>query len=64
MVKGGGKLRPSVSDSYGDHRLAMLAAVAGILVKEQSRVTNASAVNISYPAFWSEFERVCGGNTI
>ena len=64
LVKGGGKLRPSVSDSYGDHRLAMLAAVAGILVKGQSRVTNASAVNISYPAFWSEFERVCGDSTI
>jgi 3-phosphoshikimate 1-carboxyvinyltransferase len=64
VITGGAKLRPSVSDSYGDHRLAMLAAVAGILVEQQSHVTNASAVNISYPAFWSEFDRICGSNTI
>jgi len=64
VITGDTELTSSISDSYGDHRMAMLAAVAGILAEGQSYVTNASAVNISYPAFWSEFERVCGGNTI
>ncbi len=52
VVHGPTKLQAAEVDSYGDHRLAMLGAVAGLLANGVSRINGASAVTISYPEFW------------
>ena len=52
VIRGPTKLRAATVDSYGDHRLAMLGAVAGLLASGVSRINGASAVTISYPEFW------------
>jgi len=44
--KGGGL------DSAGDHRIAMLGAVAGLVSREGVRIQGAEAVSISFPGFW------------
>ena len=53
------KLRAADVDSYGDHRLAMLGAVAGLLASGDSRIKGASAVTISYPEFWDRLASLC-----
>ena len=45
-------------DSCNDHRIAMAAAMASILCKEEVTVLDAQAVEKSYPQFWEDFERL------
>ncbi len=42
----------------GDHRIAMLGAVAGIVSKDGVRVEDAECVSISFPGFYSLLESV------
>jgi 3-phosphoshikimate 1-carboxyvinyltransferase len=50
--KGGG------FESFGDHRLAMLGAVAGLVSREGVRLEGAEAVAISFPGFFELLESV------
>jgi 3-phosphoshikimate 1-carboxyvinyltransferase len=57
----GGQPRGATVDSHGDHRLAMAAAVAALACDAESGPTTiqgASAVDISYPTFWRDLERL------
>ena len=51
VVQGTGGLRGGVIESHGDHRLAMLGAVAGLASEEGVRVIGMDASNVSYPQF-------------
>jgi 3-phosphoshikimate 1-carboxyvinyltransferase len=44
--------------SFGDHRLAMLGAVAGLVSREGVRLEDAQAVAISFPGFFDLLESV------
>jgi 3-phosphoshikimate 1-carboxyvinyltransferase len=50
-VRGGDGLRGGSFDSRGDHRLAMLGAVAGLASREGVEVEGMEAAEISYPSF-------------
>jgi 3-phosphoshikimate 1-carboxyvinyltransferase len=50
-VRGTGGLRGGRIDARGDHRLAMLGAVAGVASREGVEVTGMEAAAISYPTF-------------
>jgi 3-phosphoshikimate 1-carboxyvinyltransferase len=50
-VTGTGGLRGGEIDSHGDHRLAMLGAVAGLASREGVTVRDFGAARISYPGF-------------
>jgi 3-phosphoshikimate 1-carboxyvinyltransferase len=39
-------------DSGGDHRIAMLGAVAGLVSREGARIEGAEAVSVSFPGFY------------
>lgn len=47
-------------DSCNDHRIAMAAAVAATVCKENVTILGAEAVNKSYPTFWAEYRRLGG----
>lgn len=47
-------------DSYNDHRIAMMISIAASLSKEKVILTNANAVNKSYPNFFEDFKSVGG----
>ncbi len=47
-------------DSCNDHRIAMMAAVAAARSKGPVTVTNAQAVEKSYPEFWHDYEQLGG----
>jgi 3-phosphoshikimate 1-carboxyvinyltransferase len=44
--------------SHGDHRLAMLGAVAGLVSREGVRIEDAEAVGVSFPGFFDLLESV------
>ena len=58
VVQGTGRLRGGVIDSRGDHRLAMLGAVAGIASEEGVEVERFESVAVSYPGFERDLERL------
>ena len=51
VIEGSGGLRGGTIDSHGDHRIAMLGAVAGLASKEGVEVQNMAAAAVSYPGF-------------
>ena len=61
VVRGTGGLRGGTLDSRGDHRLAMLGAVAGLASAEGVEVEGFEAVAISYPRFERDLERLLAG---
>jgi 3-phosphoshikimate 1-carboxyvinyltransferase len=57
-VRGGASLRAATVESAGDHRLAMLGAVAGLVADGKTAVRGADAVTVSYPEFWRELAQL------
>jgi 3-phosphoshikimate 1-carboxyvinyltransferase len=51
VVRGGNGLRGGAIDARGDHRLAMLGAVAGLASREGVEVRGMEAAAVSYPRF-------------
>ena len=52
------KLVGGTVDSVGDHRLAMAFAVAATGASDVTTIAGASAVDVSYPGFFEELERL------
>jgi len=50
--------------SRGDHRLAMLGAVAGLASREGVRVEDADAVTVSFPGFFEMLEELRRTSTV
>jgi 3-phosphoshikimate 1-carboxyvinyltransferase len=51
VIEGTGGLRGGTVDSHGDHRIAMLGAVAGVASREGVEVRGMDAAAVSYPGF-------------
>ncbi|MFY9470326.1 MAG: 3-phosphoshikimate 1-carboxyvinyltransferase [Solirubrobacterales bacterium] len=60
VVRGRGSLRGGTINSHGDHRLAMLGAVAGLASDEGVSVIDMRAAAVSYPAFQRDLARLTG----
>ena len=60
LVISGGRLKGGEVDSCRDHRIAMAAATAAIRCEGDVRILGADAVNKSYPAFFSDYNRLGG----
>lgn len=58
VVHGVSELRGARCDSHGDHRLAMMLGIAGLIAEKETVISSAEAVNISYPEFWKDLERM------
>jgi 3-phosphoshikimate 1-carboxyvinyltransferase len=56
VVRGSGGLRGGELDARGDHRLAMLGAVAGLASREGVSVRGFEAAGVSYPGFEMDLE--------
>jgi 3-phosphoshikimate 1-carboxyvinyltransferase len=55
------RLRGGIVDSRGDHRLAMLGAVAGVASREGVELRGADAIDVSFPGFFEVLEGVAPG---
>jgi 3-phosphoshikimate 1-carboxyvinyltransferase len=58
VVRGTGGLRGGAIASHGDHRLAMLGAVAGLASREGVEVDGMDAAAVSYPEFEADIGAV------
>jgi 3-phosphoshikimate 1-carboxyvinyltransferase len=47
-------------DHHGDHRLAMLAGVAGLIAEKPVSMDNPEVAAVSYPDFWSHLASLTG----
>jgi 3-phosphoshikimate 1-carboxyvinyltransferase len=57
-VRGTGGLRGGRIESHGDHRLALLGAVAGLASEEGVEVVGMEAAGVSYPGFVDDLARL------
>ena len=59
-VRGSGGLRGGVLHAHGDHRLAMLGAVAGLASRDGVEVVGMEAAAVSYPGFTADLAALTG----
>jgi len=61
VITGTGGLRGGTIESHGDHRIAMLGAVAGLTSAEGVEVVGMDAAAVSYPGFEADLGSLLGG---
>lgn len=61
IITGQKRLKGGKVDSFGDHRIAMMAAIASVVCDNPVLIENAGSVKKSYPDFFSDFTYL-GGN--
>ena len=61
VVRGHGTLRGGRIDAHGDHRLALLGAVAGLASQEGVEVVGMEAAEVSYPGFAQDIATLAAG---
>ncbi len=61
IIKGRERLKGGVTESFGDHRIAMAAAIAATSAENKVIIKNAQAINKSYPDFFEDYKAL-GGN--
>jgi 3-phosphoshikimate 1-carboxyvinyltransferase len=57
-IYGGTPLHGARLDSFGDHRIAMAFAIAGLFAEGETTITNTECVNTSYPGFYQALEQI------
>ncbi len=62
LICGVKKLTGGTVDAFGDHRIAMMAAIASCCCQTPVTITGAQAVDKSYPTFWEDLQSL--GKTI
>ncbi|MBI5410220.1 MAG: 3-phosphoshikimate 1-carboxyvinyltransferase [Nitrospirae bacterium] len=60
IIEGREKLRSAVVQSYGDHRIAMSLAVAGLLADGETVVSDTDCINTSFPGFMEIMRKLEG----
>jgi 3-phosphoshikimate 1-carboxyvinyltransferase len=57
-ITGPTKLRGAAIDSFGDHRIAMAFAIAGLLANSPTTISEAECADISFPRFFETVSRL------
>jgi len=57
------RLRGGVIDAHGDHRIAMLGGVAGLLSREGVEIRGADVVAVSFPGFFDLLDSLRGASS-
>ena len=53
-IEGPTRLRGAAVSTFGDHRIAMAMAIAGLVAEGRTEIDDASVVEISYPKFFAD----------
>jgi 3-phosphoshikimate 1-carboxyvinyltransferase len=57
-ITGGAPLQGAVLPSFGDHRIAMAFAVAGLFAQGETVIQDVGCVATSYPGFYETLDRL------
>ena len=60
IIRGGRDLHGAIIDSHKDHRIAMSFAVASLLADGRTTILDWECVDISFPTFYQELDRLTG----
>ncbi|MGT2715929.1 3-phosphoshikimate 1-carboxyvinyltransferase [Streptococcus respiraculi] len=61
IIKGKTPLHGTSVNTFGDHRIGMMTAIASLLVKEgEVHLERAEAINTSYPSFFEDLQGLIG----
>ncbi len=61
IIHGGKPLHGAVIDSHLDHRIAMSFSIASLLAEGETKILNKECVQISFPGFYQELNRLTQG---
>lgn len=64
VIKGPAKLLGFPGSPYGDHRIAMAFAVAGLIASGQTVIYNAECIHTVFPEFTPLLTKVCGEDCV
>jgi 3-phosphoshikimate 1-carboxyvinyltransferase len=56
LIEGGSEIKAATISSHNDHRIAMACAVAALRAEGEIEITNAEAINKSYPNFYEHLQ--------
>ena len=56
IIRGPVKLKGAEVESYGDHRIAMTLAVAGLIAEGETLIKDVDCVNTSFPGFMEKLK--------
>jgi 3-phosphoshikimate 1-carboxyvinyltransferase len=54
VVRGPTRLKGGTVSSFGDHRIAMAMAMAGLLADGETEIEGSDVIDVSYPAFFND----------
>ncbi len=57
-INGGKEVKGAKVSSHNDHRIAMATAVAGLSAKGNTNISDAEAINKSYPEFYKDLQSI------
>ena len=57
-ISGKPKLDGAICNSHGDHRIAMMAAIAGLLSSGETVIQEAESASVSDPTFWQRIDEI------
>jgi 3-phosphoshikimate 1-carboxyvinyltransferase len=57
-IQGPVQIHSATAKSFGDHRIAMAMAVAGLVADGPVTIQDAHAVRVSFPGFWTELRKI------
>ncbi len=63
IIRGGRPLRGARLPSYGDHRIAMAFAVAGLFAEGETIIEDVACIETSYPGFADTLEQIITAST-
>ncbi len=58
IIHGRTNLSGGIVDSYGDHRIGMMLAIAALICEKEVNLVDAGAISVSYPNFFSHLENL------
>jgi 3-phosphoshikimate 1-carboxyvinyltransferase len=58
IIKGITPLKGAAVKSFGDHRMAMAMAIAGLISEGETKVLNTACINISFPGFLAALKKL------
>src|SRR5262249_28373304 len=56
-LHGGGSLKAARLNRFGDHRIAMAFAIAGVFAEGETVIEDTACVDTSYPGFYDELKK-------
>jgi len=63
-VEGPTTLKGNICESFGDHRIGMALAIAGVIAEGKTTLAESECIDVSFPEFTGILRRICGADHI